>query len=114
MTETQLILIENYSRKSLKFFQRIKVSLDQNKDPDRIHNNLLSSKLRNGPNKLECLFLAGFPSLVKCLWVRPVAYLRVDLLISVLLGQALSLNTNIRQGYKCLLGTNILAYLSNV
>jgi hypothetical protein len=43
-----------------------------------------------GANKLECLFLAGFPSPV-CLWARPGAYPRVEHLKDALLRLALSL-----------------------
>jgi hypothetical protein len=32
----------------------------------------------NSHNYLECLFLAGFSSLVQYLWARPGAYLRVE------------------------------------
>jgi hypothetical protein len=44
-----------------------------------------------GANKLECLYLAGFPSQVQHLWARPGAYPRVEHLKDVLLRLALSL-----------------------
>jgi hypothetical protein len=42
--------------------------------------------LRNLPNKLECLFLADFSSIVKFLWVRRGAYLRLEQLVALPLG----------------------------
>jgi len=34
-----------------------------------------SIQIERGPNKLECLFLAGFSGLIKCFRVRPGDYL---------------------------------------
>jgi hypothetical protein len=68
---------------------------------DCIDNTSFSSKIRNRPNKLGCLFLAGvfqpslmFTSLMQCstLWL------------------ALTLLSNITIGWKTLPGTNTLAY----
>ncbi len=63
-----------------------------------------------GPNKLECFFLAGLSSLVKCLRVRPLAYLGVEHMKFALLRYAPALLENIRVRKKGLPRTNALAY----
>jgi len=67
----------------------------------------------NFRNKIEHLSLASFSSLVKCLWVKPRAYPRVEHLKVASLGQALALPANIRRNWKSLSGTNVLAYYEN-
>ncbi len=58
--------------------------------------------------ELEHLSLASLSSLAYGLWVRPVAYLRVEHMTGASLG-ALALPANIRQGWKGLPETNALA-----
>ncbi len=54
--------------------------------------------------------MASISSLVKCLWVRPGAYPRVELKKGASLGQAPALPAKIRLGWKRLPVTNTLSY----
>ncbi len=71
---------------------------------------LYSTKFRN---KLECLSLANFSSLVQCLRVR-LEPIRVKHLSRALLwGRLLALSRNFRLGWKNLPETGTLAYYKN-
>jgi hypothetical protein len=70
--------------------------------------NFIQAQVTTFSNKLERLLLANLSSRVKCLWVRPVAYPRVEDLKGASLGLAPA--SNIRLGWKGLSGTNALAY----
>jgi hypothetical protein len=65
-----------------------------------------------GSQKLECLFILS--SLVRYLWLRQGAYLRVEHLKGVSLGYTPPSLTNISVGWKGLPGTNTLAYFKNL
>jgi hypothetical protein len=69
-----------------------------------------TAQLTNGPNMLECLFLARLYGLVLCLWVRPGAYHRLEHLKDASLRLAQFLHSNIRLVLKGLPGANTLAY----
>ncbi len=58
--------------------------------------NILQTLFTNVCNKLECLFLAGFPNPVLCLGVRSGAYPRMEQLKGATLGLALVLPANVR------------------
>jgi hypothetical protein len=74
---------------------------------------LFCPQFTNFRNKLEGWSLAS--CLVKCLWVRPGAYPRVEQLKVSSLGSATAaaLPANIKLGWKTLQGTNTLPYYEN-
>ncbi len=56
---------------------------------------------------LECLSLASLASLVSCLWVRPGAYPRVELLKGAYFGEGFRLTANNRLGWEGLPGKTL-------
>jgi hypothetical protein len=76
--------------------------------------NFLRTKCMPFLNKQERLSLASISSLVESLLVRSGAYPRVEHLSGASLGEAPSLSTNIRLGWKGLAGTNARAYYEKV
>jgi hypothetical protein len=65
---------------------------------------------KNAWNKIECFSAASLSFLVKCLWVRPGAYQRVEHLENASLRYAPALLANIRLGWKGLAGINTLVF----
>jgi hypothetical protein len=87
---------------------QILLQLSHSSTRGRIHNVLFSSYIRNGSNRLECLFIETFFSLVSCLWVIPEPAQMMHPSDAHLKGSLLALLTNIRLGLKSLLRRNTI------